>query len=187
MLTQQSIVAYVRDDLKRAPDGADLLRPGEAKKLLMEAHINIRVEAAGIMADWLKSENERPAHDLWREEFSKVFEVLWPAGKLYQSDRASIPLARLALAAEEAFPEAWNAIRPYIISLNEDWPSLFFLAREDAHPVLDRFPSGALDMLWSLLKPATRGQSHELGEILQRLAQADAALTQDRRYQLLET
>jgi len=36
-------------------------------------------------------------------------------------------------------------------------------------------------------KPATRGQSHELGEILQRLAQADAALTRDRRYQLLET
>ncbi|MGD9668542.1 MAG: SIR2 family protein [Hyphomicrobiaceae bacterium] len=181
------IVAYVRDDLSRAPDDPDRLRPREAKRLLSEAHEHLRADAADIMADWLKGEKGRPAHQLWREVFSKMFEVLWPAGKQHQSDRASIPLAKLALAAGEAFPEAWSAVRPYVLSLNEDWPTFYFLANEDAQPVIDRYPQVVLDMLWTLLKPATRGQSHELEKVLERLANAEPALRRDRRYQMLET
>jgi hypothetical protein len=181
------IVGYVRDDLHREADDPSKLRLGEAKRLLAEAHVNLRADAAEVMANWLEGEKELPAHQLWRDVYSKMFEVLWPVGKQHQSDRASIPLAKLALATGEAFPEAWNTVRPYIVSLNEDWPTFYFLTTEKARDVVDRFPNDVLDMLWALLKPAMRGQSYELGEVLERLTIVAPALRNDRRYQRLET
>lgn len=181
------LVAYVRDDLKREADDPKRLKSGDAKAVFCAARSEILAAAAEVMGDWLSREQDTPAHDRWLQEFSKIFYTVWPAGKKHQTRMASLSLAKLAVASGEAFPDAWNTIKPYIINLDEDWPSLYFATTEQAKSVADTFPRQMLDLLWTLLRPATRGQSHELAEVLDRIALASPTLARDRRFQLLET
>ncbi|MBI1651383.1 SIR2 family protein [Hyphomicrobium sulfonivorans] len=181
------LVAYVFHDLDRPADDPARLTPGEPKSLLSKARAEIRAEAAETMANWLSRETEHPRDELWRTKYSKVFEQLWPPEKLAQSNRAAVPLARLAIAAGDAFPEALGEVRPYIVALDEDWPTLYFMTSEDAKAVVDRFAPQALELLWLMLKPASRGQCSELGETLDRIKAAEPSLERDRRFQLLQT
>lgn len=181
------LVAYVRDDLKREADDPKRLKSGDAKAVFCAARSEILAAAAEVMGDWLSREQDTPAHDRWLQEFSKIFYTVWPEGKKHQTRMASLSLAKLAVASGEAFPDALNTIKPYIINLDEDWPSLYFATTEQAKSVADNVPRQMLDLLWTLLRPATRGQSHELAEVLDRIALASPALARDRRFQLLET
>jgi hypothetical protein len=181
------LVAYVRDDLGRAPTDPARLQPGQARAILSTAPPHMSAAAAEVMADWLAAPDDRASHERWRTDFSCIFEAIWPADKSRQTSQASVPLAKLAVSAGEAFPEALDLIAPYIVPLDEDWPSIFFATREEAKPIVDRFPRHTLDLLWKLLKPATRGQSNDLAQVLDRIAAADQNLIKDRRFQLLET
>lgn len=181
------LVAYVFHDLDRPANDPARLAPGEPKSLLSKARPEIRAEAAETLANWLSSEKECPRDELWRRKYSTVFEQLWPPERRAQSSRATLSLAKLTFAAGEAFPEALCKVRPYIVALDEDWPTLYFITTEDAKAVVDRFPRQALELLWLLLKPASRGQCSELGETLDRIKTAEPSLERDRRFQLLQT
>lgn len=181
------LVTYVYHDLDRPADDPARLAPGEPKSLLAKARPDIRAEAAETLASWLRSETERPRHELWQTKYSKMFQQLWPPERRAQTNRASLSLAKLTFAADEAFPEALSKIRSYIVALDEEWPTLHFMTTEDAQAIVDRFPRQVLELLWLLLSPASRGQCSELGETLDRIKEAEPSLERDRRFQLLET
>lgn len=75
----------------------------------------------------------------------------------------------------------------YLRPLDEDWPQFYFLCNDVARQTVAKFPWQTLDLIWRILRPAQRGQSRELGEVLDRIAQADPGIVRDRRYQLLLT
>ena len=181
------LVAYVHDDLDRSATDAARLQPNQAKATLAAASPHMSAAAAEVMANWLAAPNSRPPHERWRAEFGRMFQTIWPADKMRQTNQASVALARLAISAGDAFPEALDTVAPYIVPLDEDWPHLHFAARHEARPIVDRFPRHMLELLWRLLKPAQRGQSNDLAEVLDRIAAADPNLVRDRRFQLLET
>lgn len=181
------LVAYVHDDLTRDEHDPLRLRAGEAKSVLNASRAAVLAACAEVIANSLSMKDETPPHEKWRQEFSNIFDAVWPAGKKQQTRRASISLAKLAMASDDAFPEALKAIKPYIVPIEEDWPHLYFATTPQAHSLIGRYPRETLELLWALLRPATRGQSHQLAQALDLIAAAAPALVRDRRFQLLET
>ncbi|CAA2140313.1 SIR2 family protein [Hyphomicrobium sp. ghe19] len=181
------LVSLVRDDFDRSIDDPTRLKIGEAKAVLSTSRSALRADVAQVMGNWLLNESERPTAELWQNEYAEIFEQIWPVTKKDQTTEASIPLARLALAAGDAFPDAWDIIRPYIRPLNEEWPRLYFAVEGNSLATAAKFPRVTLDLLWVLLKPASTGRSYELGKVLDCIAAAAPALQKDRKFQLLET
>lgn len=184
--TASRLLLLARDDLKSAAGVPVVLAPGEARSVLASATPEVRAAAAEVLADWIEDRNGPHPHEAWRDDLSKIFGSVWPADKKSLTTAASISLSKLALSAGEAFPEALDAILPYIKPIRDDWPSLYFAAREEAAPTIQRHPRQTLSLLWALLKPADYGQSNELTKVLDRIQAADASLERDRRFQLLE-
>ncbi|MNY78553.1 hypothetical protein D3C86_2188470 [compost metagenome] len=65
----------------------------------------------------------------------------------------------------------------------DEWIGLHFLNSSKAP---EQFPDTTLDLLWVICGPSCKGQSHDLGDILDRLAVAKDELAVDRRFQWLE-
>ncbi len=181
------LLYIVFDDRNRRLEHPDPLPPGIARATLMAASGEIRAAAAEVLADWLAGETEKSSHEAWRTDYGPVFRSIWPADRGSLTSGASVSLAKLALSAGAAFPEALETVRPYIVPLMENWPKFFFAAHEGAKPIITAHPREALTMMWLLAKPATLGQSIDLGKVLDAIAVADPALVRDRRFQLLET
>jgi hypothetical protein len=181
------IIAEVLDDLEREIGDAGKLARGRAKQTLIRAGEGIRIGAASILGDWLKDvpANERAAQ--WRERYRPVFKDLWPLDRKYRNERTSRALANFAVAAGEAFPDAFDVVQHYLVPMTDAWPQLHFLTVDEASEVIQRYPEKVLSLLWCLLRPPTaRGRSTDLPEIIDGLIAADANLAQDRRLQLLE-
>jgi len=181
------LVGYVFDDLHRQNDDPQRLGAGEAKATLTNSNAEVMAATADILANWLNNEQERPKDELWNDEYSKIFIQIWPADKRLQTNLAAVPLAKLAVATGNAFSDCLDVLAPYIVPLDEDWPSLYFATTDQANAVVDAFPHEMLNLLWLLLKPASRGRSDGLGKVLEQIAKADESLVRDRRFQLLET
>jgi hypothetical protein len=181
------LIFYMRDDHGREPNDPSRLVRGEARASLSRSSPEMIAAAAEILADSVVAEADNPPHELWRNELAAIFTDLWPADRSRKTGKASLSLAKLALQAGQAFPEALDAVAPYIVPLDDDWLHLYAVTREELHPTLRQFPRQTLELLWLLLKPANRGQSHELGQVLTIISQADPSLVRDRRYQLIAT
>ena len=181
------LLHMVLDDRDRPADHEDRLKPGLARSVLMAASAEIRAAAAEVLSDWLANEKEKPSHEAWRTDFSPVFQSIWPADRSSLTSKASASLAKLALSAGGAFPEALEAVRSYIVPLDEDWPHFFFASRDEVKPTIAAHPREALTLMWLLATRARRGRSNDLAKVLDAIAAADATLVRDRRFQLLET
>jgi hypothetical protein len=150
---------------------------------LSKASDGIRTGAAQILADWLK--DEQPA--AWSEKFKPVFIDIWPLDRKYRNEGSSRELAKFALAAGEAFPDAFDTIHPYLVPLTDAWPQLHFFTVNRGPEILRGYPEKVLSLLWCLLRPPeVQGRSSDLPEILNALKDADQSLALDRRLQLLE-
>ena len=167
------LLYMVFDDLGSDPDPEIRLQPGIARATLMAASAEIRAAAATVLSDWLAAE-EKSGQEAWRTDYGPVFRSIWPADRGSLTSKASVSLAKLALSAGSAFPEALTTVRPYIVPLNEDWPNFVFASREEVKSTIAAHPRETLTLMWLLAKPAKRGQSNELGKVLDAIAAADA-------------
>ena len=181
------VVAEALDDIGREVGDPAKLSRGRAKQALIKATDGMRIGAATILGDWLEEVpgNEKAA--AWQGRYKPVFSDIWPLDRKYRNERASRALAKFALAAGEAFPDAFDTIQPYLVPLTDSWPQVHFFTMDRGPEVIRAHPQKALSLLWCLLRPPTsKGRSSDLPEILDALKAADRNLAQDRRLQLLE-
>ena len=181
------IIAEALDDLERERGHPAKLARGRAKQTVIRATDGIRNGAATILGEWLTAVPANEQAILWRDKYKPVFTSLWPLDRKYRNERTSRALAQFALAAGEAFPDAFDTVQPYLVPMTDSWPQLHFLMMHRGPEITRMYPEKVLSLLWCLLRPPTaKGRSTDLPAILDVIKAANRNLGQDRRPQLLE-
>lgn len=140
----------------------------------------IHAAAAGVLENW-SSTSEVPPEVTWNTLVRPLLEQVWPKEKLLRTKQTSRHLARLAICSGNAFPEALEYVRPYLVPF-EAMDSHFFF-KSSKHP--EEFPHDVLNLLW-IVHRGSSAESFNIAEILDRLQQAEPKLEVDRRLQWLD-
>lgn len=152
----------------------------DAALALRNSRPEVHAAAAALLVKW-SSELKRPPEVAWRTLIRPLLEQVWPREKVFRTKQTSLQLARLAVCSGDAFPEALEYVRPYLVppeTLNSH-----FLFNNSKHP--EEFPQDVLHLLWTVLRGSS-AESFDIAETLDRLLRAKPELEVDRRFQWLD-
>ena len=91
-------------------DAADLLRSGPPA---------LREGAADVLCQWIKQIEGGPAKT-WRDIIGPLIDRVWPRERILRESNLSKYFAKLAVSSGEAFPEAFDQLRPYLTRLEKN-------------------------------------------------------------------
>jgi hypothetical protein len=172
------VLSMIRCD----PDADWGLISAEVRQAMSGVQPGVREGAAFCMQQWLGQMEQGPTEG-WRGIIGPLFELTWPEDRNIRDEATSSRLAALCVQAEDAFPEALNTIKPYLAPFERDWASVHFLEISKAP---ERFPQESLELVWSLCGPPSQSVTHDIGAVLDRIAEAKPEIAIDRRFQWLE-
>lgn len=128
---------------------------------------------------------EGKAPDLWRETIGPWVAKHWPSRVQLETPEVAQELGRAALAAGDAFPEAFQGVRQHLVPVPSPWGLESELVAS-SHP--EDFPEEVLEFV-SVVVPSEADPPlgwHKLRTILERIAAAKPDLRLDVRYLRLE-
>lgn len=149
---------------------------------LCEGSSELRNGAARCFLHWVKKLRDQPAEKNWREKIGPLHDAVWPRERRFLDPSVSQHFAALAVGAEDAFPEALEQLRPYLVPLAQ-YGSIHDIEQSKAP---DKYPHETLKLLWTLCGPRSDQEFYELPKILGRLIEANPSIETDRRFQWLE-
>lgn len=149
-------------------------------RTLRDSTPQIRAAAAAVLERWSSTFDEPPEVS-WRTLVRPLLEQVWPREKVFRTTQTSRHFVRLAICSGDAFPEALEYVRPYLVPL-ETLDSRFIF-RGSKHP--EEFPHEVLNLLWIVLSGSS-AESFHIAEILERLLLVAPELEVDRRFQWLD-
>lgn len=152
----------------------------DAALALRNSMPQMHAAAAGVLLKW-SSTLDGPPEVTWRTLVRPLLEQVWPREKVFRTKQTSLHLARLAICAGEAFPEALDYVKPYLVPLDTLDSHFFFM--KSKHP--EDYPHDVLNLLWIVLNGSS-AESFNIEKILDRLLQAAPELEVDRRFQWLD-
>jgi hypothetical protein len=120
---------------------------------------------------------------VWREGIGPVFQAVWPKEQRFKRPALTRALAALCAGSGDAFSDAFDVLRHYIGPLDAEWVSIHFLKSSQ---VPEQYPELCLELLWIICGPSSRGESTDLGDVLDRIVRTMPGLEVDRRLQWLE-
>ena len=128
-------------------------------------------------------------HASW-DQFGKPFlDEAWPKENRLQTEDTSLNLARLAGVTGNNFPEAVQAILPWLVPIYGDsWFLYRVVSRggEEEFELAMRFPEETLMLMHKLVPDNPPERPFDLDNLLERLAEAKPTLRQDRRWRRLK-
>jgi hypothetical protein len=122
---------------------------------------------------------------LWQTVVGPVFRAIWPLDVELQTPAATFKLVQILLATGEAFPEAADAIIPFIRPDDPREQSTIFSIAEASEALFQVAPSRILDMIAAVVGDAPSGSVYALGKALSRLRAIAPALADSRKFQKL--
>jgi hypothetical protein len=158
------------------------LQEEEVREILKRSSPSILEGAAHCFRVWV-TPNDMAPEIAWRLGVQPVFEKVWPREREFKRAVHTANLAGMCVSAGKEFPDAFDAVRHYLVPYVDDWVTLYFL---DSSKVPELYPIKTLELLWAICGPGCNGQSTDLGKILDRIGAASRDLVLDRRYQWLE-
>lgn len=162
--------------------GESRITQAEVRALLKRAAPSVLEAVLHVMEEWVLKSGRKP-ENAWRQAIGPIFESVWPKERTYKNPAYTRRLAELCVAAGPAFPEAFGAVRHFLLPFEGGWGGLHFLTSSQ---VIDAHPKCALELLWTLCGPGCEVEIWELDKALAQIGKAEAALIRDRRFQWLE-
>lgn len=153
----------------------------DAARALREGSLVLREGALEVIAGWVTKMDEEPAVS-WRAVIHPLMARVWPRERRFRHPRLSQLFVKLALAAGDAFPDAFSYLQPYMTPL-EGYRNTLVIERSQAP---EAHPTETLALLWTLFGPESKTESSEVSKILDRIIAADPELERDRRLQWLD-
>lgn len=152
----------------------------DAALTLRNSMPEIHAAAAGVLVKW-NSTFEGAPEVKWRTLVRPLLEEVWPKEKVFKTQQTTRHLVRLVICSGDAFPEALDYVRPYLVPL--ETLDSHFLFMDSKHP--EEFPHKVLDLLWVVLSESF-AEGFNIAETLDRILQAAPELEVDRRFQWLD-
>ncbi len=121
--------------------------------------------------------------EYWRNRLVPYFHKIWPKSIDLRTPPISENFARLCVASREAFPEALNELRHWLIPV--EYPD-FLISRLYEADLCKRFPASALTFLDAIVGQDTQWLPDELRQCLNDIKQTDQQLANDGRFNRLD-
>jgi hypothetical protein len=118
----------------------------------------------------------------WEEVVGPVFRSMWPLDAKLREEGSSQNLVFMALACEDAFPDAVDAIIDFVVPYQLYLLAHSLLLEEEHHRFVQAFPKAFVRLVNALIDPAIYPAPGDLGEFLQKCARADVRITSDPSY-----
>lgn len=165
------------------------LDPGETFKITELAKATRELPAAGLrdVADTLvraiEGEGAQGA-EYWKDHIARYMRSIWPPTLERTSDALAESLGRVCIAAGEAFPAAFQLLRPWLRS--PEWPEyLVHRLQESGH--CTSYPDDSLAFLDLIMGIEPRPLPSKLRLCLDAIAVATPALIEDHRFRRFMT
>ena len=138
-------------------------------------------ESAQALVHALEGADEQ-REDYWANRIRPFWQHIWPKSLQFGSKSIAESLARLSIAARNAFPKALPAVYAWLLPI-EHADIVVHLLHESK--LADRFPEEALRLLDVIIKDQAWPPS-ELKECLTSISQKAPELSQDQRHRRLQ-
>lgn len=157
----------------------DTFTTGELKSATEALPEEGRQEAAQALMRALEGSGEQRAQ-YWHNRILPYWKSIWPKSRDYRTRALSEILARLCIAAREAFPEAIEVLRPWLQPVEH--PD-YIVRRLDQEGLAKRYPAAALEFLDTLIGAHAQWPPRNLGKCLGDIKSVDSSLEEDVRFQ----
>ncbi len=121
----------------------------------------------------------------WRAVIGPVFQAIWPLDVELQTSASTFKLAQLLMATGDAFPEAADAIIPFIRPEDLHSHTSVFSIAEGPEGLYASAPGKVLDLLAAVVGEASPGSVHSLDKALNRIRAQEPSLADTRKFQKL--
>ncbi|MEN1993302.1 MULTISPECIES: anti-phage defense-associated sirtuin Dsr1 [Stenotrophomonas] len=138
-------------------------------------------DAAQALVRALEGAGEQRA-DYWTNRVAPYLHAIWPKTRDNVSPAIAESLARLCVAAQDAFPEALTLLRGWLLPAAH--PE-YLVHRLQEAGLCGRFPEHALDFLSLVIGDQTQWPSSDLGDCLEEISSVAPDLDTDPRFQQL--
>jgi hypothetical protein len=139
-----------------------------------------------ILAQWLEHERAEAQAKAWTDVYGPLLRSIWPKARIFKTPGLSSPLVKLVTASAEAFPHAFEELRPYLLPNDEQWPHLPWHSDQRGVFLAERFPNDMLALLWVLYGTNLQRSIIGLSAVLDAIRRTRPAVVSDRRFHALE-
>ncbi len=169
------------------PDDGWQIEPAEIRRALRSAHAEVRHQAAWMLWNWMGEEKAEPVERAarWRAHVGPLFRDAWPLDVACRDSEISQRLVMMVLEAEDAFPDAVDAVAPVLVPYDMV-TAIIGLDLDDRHKEMpERYPRAVVALLDALVDPPRATPPHDLGNVLARCVAADSGLAGEPAYRRL--
>ncbi|MBW6401863.1 SIR2 family protein [Roseomonas sp. HJA6] len=169
------------------PDDGWQIEPAEIRRALRAAHAEVRHQAAWMLWNWMGEEKAEPVDRAarWRVHVGPLFRDAWPLDTACRDSETSQRLVMMVLEAEDAFPDAVDAVAPVLVPYDMV-TAIIGLDLDGRHKELPvRYPRAVVALLDALVDPSRAQPPRDLGNVLARCVAADPALAGEPAYRRL--
>lgn len=121
-------------------------------------------------------------HEYWRNRILPYLKSIWPKSRNIITQPISEELARLCVAAKDAFPEALRYLKHWFQP--HEYPYFVIKLLHDAN-LCERFPEEALDFLGTVINTESRTHPGDLDQCLDSIRNSKPDLETDDLFQRL--
>lgn len=164
-----------------ALDPADTFSTGELAQATRNLPPDGLREAAQALVRALEGAGDQRA-DYWKNRVAPYLQSIWPKLREHVSPAIAESLARLCVAAQQAFPQALTMLRGWLRP--PEHPD-YVVHRLHEAGICGQFPRPALDFLDLVIGDQTRWAPSELGACLDAIVTSAPELVTDSRFERL--
>lgn len=137
-----------------------------------------RLRVLSVLEDGLLAAGDRRAEN-WRNRVLPFWHGVWPKSLAFRTEATAVGVARLAIAAGEAFPEAMAVLRDWLIPIERPDATLRHLSQTT---LPSDFPRESLDLLDRVIGTGSSGGERRASLELAAISKAWPAAADDPRF-----
>jgi hypothetical protein len=157
----------------------------EARAALRRAGANALSSVGHRLAMEMERAGLEEKAELWRTVVGPVFQAIWPLDVELQTSASTFKLVQILCATGEAFPEAADAILPFIQPEDPRAQTTVFSIAGAPDLLYRAAPGKMLDLIAAVVGDALPGSVYALGKALSRLRLFAPNLADTRKFQKL--
>jgi hypothetical protein len=123
----------------------------------------------------------------WRTVVGPVFQAIWPLDIELQTPASTFKLTQILRATGDAFPEAADAIIPFIRPDDPNSHTTVYSIARAPEEFYASAPTKILDLLTAVVGDAAPGSVHSLSTALDRIRRLAPSLVEEKKFQKLSS
>lgn len=161
------------------------LAPAESRAALRRAGVSVLTSVGHRLAIEMERAKPEQKKAQWQKVVGPVFQALWPLDIELQTHATTFKLVQLLLATGEAFPDAVDAVAPFIRPEEHNKNTSVFSISNAPDVLYTAAPDKMLDLVVATVGDAPAGSVYALNKVLARLRTAAPQLANTRTFQKL--